>query len=74
MNKNKYQEFTIYLDEKDNLIAPCYECGYYFGIDEIKPDRDTREFFCTSCIEKLEHKAQEEEGSRQVEYRQLVGF
>lgn len=74
MSLDEYQPFTIYLDPKGHLVAPCQECAQTLWIDDLEPDEDTGEFLCTPCKEKLEREAIENERYLHEEYRRMVGF
>lgn len=68
------QAFTVYLDSFGHLVAWCAECGDTQDLDDAEPDKDTGEFLCTSCLEKLEREARENEAYLHAEYQRMVGF
>jgi len=80
LNKEKFlieeqtDSFTVYLDKYNHLVAPCSECCETFSIDDVEPDRDSGEFYCNPCLEKLQYEAEQEERDRQAEYQRSVGF
>lgn len=72
--EKKYDSFTVYLDEHNHLVAPCSECAEIHIIDDVEPDRDSGEFFCTPCLEKLQYEGEQELRQMHADYQRAVGF